>query len=372
MSRADSSLVADLAADRERWALHGRLEDADPDADLAGSFAWCRASVRAVGEERIVHVALHDSGGASVGLVVLEHGKTGWRSGSPGRACLRWPFQELGYGFGPRWEPGVAPEVRAGWLTALRSRFPDVHFELERCSAEAFGPRSADSHGSTRMAEGDATWTRAVEGSVDEYLASLKGKHRRDLAKYRRDIAAAGGEWIECSGAPVELARAFEACFELHRRRLSEKHTQSAYFSERGRRFLLALAREMGPEGLRLTLLRCGGRDVAGCLSYVFRHRYKAFLSGWDRSHARLDLGRQVIYHQILGEFERGVREIDLLGGDLDYKREFGLVRRPTLDVIGRPNPSAQRREALVGRALELYRGSRRWMRSDVRRRVSA
>ena len=48
--------------------------------------------------------------------------------------------------------------------------------------------------------------------------------------------------------------------------------------------------------------------------------------------------------------------KIDLLGGDLQYKREFGTVAHPTVDIVACPTKSAARREGLVAGALNLYR----------------
>lgn len=359
MSDAVGSLHAEELPAVAAWEFAGRFDALDRTSSFACSSAWNRAAAATLGEDRLVHVLLRDDAHSAVGLLCLERSASNWRSGSPGRPCLRWPLAELGYHFAPRWDPEFPEARRSYWLRAVCDVFPRTRIELQRTSTSA-RPAAGDLASPAQMTEGAGTWSLAPVHDRESYLAGLNGKHRRDLAKYRRDIASAGGEWVECGSGSDELAPLLDACFALHERRLSEKSASSAYLPSQNRAFIAALVTGTRENALRLSLLRCDGRLVAGCLSFAHHGRYWAFMSGWDRSHARLDLGRQVIYHQILREFERGLSEIDLLGGDLDYKREFGLAKRPTIDIVVHPDRRAARRERLIGSALDLYRGSRR------------
>ena len=157
-----------------------------------------------------------------------------------------------------------------------------------------------------------------------------------------------------------------DACFALHRSRMLAKGRHEAVLGARAEQFLRELARATADASLRLSLLRRQDRFAAACLSFVHHGRYQAHVSGWDQAHARFDLGRQVIYHQILAELPRGLRQIDLLGGDLDYKREFGLERTPTADVIARPSAAAATRERLVRGAIRVFRSARAALRPEA------
>lgn len=337
------------------FALALQSAQADADADFAGSPAWLQATAATFGDASLVHVGLVDAAGAVVGHLALQRTRAGWRSGLPGRATLSWPMAELGYGFRPRWL--VAGATRP-WLAALRACFPHHRLELCRTAPEALGASPVPSGIDT--APGVATWSLRVPGTRELWLAGLHGKHRRDLAKYRRDIDRGGGTWLDFA---VADEAALAACFQLHAARLQQKGTPQARLSATAERFLRALAATTAGAGLRLSLLQHDGRFVAACLSFVHRRRFKAFVSGWDRSHGRWDLGRQVLYHQVLAEFERGLAEIDFLGGDLDYKREFGLVREPTLDVVAAGGALARFCSRVVGGA----RGAWRRVRQEVR-----
>lgn len=332
-----------------------RAEQADADADFAGSPPWLQATAATFGESSLVHVAFVDATGTVVGHLALQRTRAGWRSGLPGRATLSWPMASLGYGFRPRWL--VAGSQRP-WLAALRACFPHHRLELCRTAPDAFGALPVPS--GIETAPGVATWSLRAPGTREQWLAGLHGKHRRDLAKYRRDIERGGGTWRDFA---VADEAALAACFQLHATRLQQKGKLQARLSATAQRWLHALAATTADAGLRLSLLQHDGRFVAACLSFVHRRRLKAFVSGWDRSHARWDLGRQVLYHQVLAEFERGLAEIDFLGGDLDYKREFGLLRQPTLDVVAPGGALARFCSRVVGGA----RGAWRRVRQEVR-----
>lgn len=346
-----TTLRATLVTAVEGMALAARADEADRTAEFAGSLPWLQAAERVLGRERLVHVALTPDGSAEpIGCLALQHTRADWRSGSPGRATLAWPMASIGFGFAPRWFGTPEP---AAWLPALRAAFPDHRLELRRCAPESLAAEAPEAF---ERSAGIGTWTLANPGDTATWLASLYGKHRRDLAKYRRDIDKAGGTWLDTTAAEPPL---LDACFQLHRARLNDKGTQSAYFAAEVEAFLRALAEATAGQGLRLSLLQRDGRFVAACLSFVHHGRYKAFVSGWDRAHARLDLGRQVLYHQILAELPRGLAEIDFLGGDLDYKREFGLQKQPTTDVVCHGSRFATLRAHVVDKALQIYRRTR-------------
>jgi CelD/BcsL family acetyltransferase involved in cellulose biosynthesis len=344
-------LRATLVTHGDGMELAALAETADPTADFAGSLPWLRAAGQALGVDAIVHVALHDAvGGALCGHIALQRTRADWRTGSPGRATLVWPMADVGFGFRPRWFGEPRPMA---WLPALRALFREERIELRRCD-----PICApdETPATFERSDGIGTWVLPQPGVTEAWLASLQGKHRRDLAKYRRDIQKAGGEWIDTTSADATL---LDACFQLHRARLQDKGKRSAYFAAPVEQFLRALASATAGAGLRLSLLRREGRFAAACLSFVHRGRYKAFVSGWDRAHARLDLGRQVLYHQLLAELPAGLAEIDFLGGDLDYKREFGLRKAATVDLVGHGNGLAKLRARVVAGAIEAYRNTR-------------
>lgn len=336
------------------WRLAAAAEAVDR-GPFAASLAWNRAAAQTLGDDRLVHVTLHDKKDAPVGLLALQTARANWRTGAPGLPQLGWPMAEIGYGYRPRWLDGVP---RTGWRTALAAAFPDRRIELRRCAADRTELGEAVEHGGGFVTtDGVATFVRERPGTVDEWLASLQGRHRRELAKYRRNIEKCGAEWLDTDQADDER---LAACLRLHEARLVAKGHAEARPTATTSSFFRALARETAGAGLRLTLLRRDDRFVASCLSFVHERRLQAFLSGWDRAHANLDLGRQVFYHQLLAELPRGLDEIDALGGEFSYKRELGLAPRATFDHVAHGGQVARLCANLVDGALRCYRIVRR------------
>jgi CelD/BcsL family acetyltransferase involved in cellulose biosynthesis len=346
--RTDSAPVrAEIVPASDGMALLARCR---PGA-FAGSLPWIEAAHRTLGADRLLHVKLSDAlDGTELGCLTLAQDRADWRSGSPGRIAWTWPLMAIGYGFGPRW---LGRHSAVDWPLAVQRVLPHARLELRR-SAVAAAP---DTSGDFVASEGIGTWRCEQPGTVEAWLASLVGKHRRDLHKYRRDIATAGGEWIDSERDDPTL---LDAGFALHRERLDQKGARSAYFAPDVEAFLRALATATAGRGLRLSLLACDGRFVASCLSFVHERQFLAFVSGWQRARSRLDLGRQVLFHQLLRELPNGLDAIDFLGGDLAYKREFGLTKQPTRDLVCHGGAFAALRARVVSGAIGIARHTRR------------
>jgi CelD/BcsL family acetyltransferase involved in cellulose biosynthesis len=331
--------------------LLGEFERARPHPEFAGSSAWCRATADVRGEEALVPIVMSKAGGDPVGVLLLQRVAAGWRSGSPGQSCLRWPFQEFGYHFTPAWRSADDADPR--WIDALVIAHPSDHVELLRCAPTA---RVEPTHSRMRVVDGPTTWRLSVDGDFERWRGGLRGEHRRDLGYYSRRIAKAGGAWDDLN-PDDDPAAALGDCFDLHARRVAAKGQSSAYLEPAARRFLVRLT-ELHRSSTRVTRLTIDGQVVAANLSFVHNGHYQCFMPGWEPRFHKLDLGRQVIYHQIEREFAAaaGLASIDLLGGDLAYKREFGLTPHPTLDIVSRPSTGASVREELAQSAIRVYR----------------
>ena len=359
-------LSAETCAPERAWKHALRLEERDHSARLAGSFAWCRTAADLLGDDATQHLLFRDGTGEVVGWTMLARATAGWRSGSPRVACLTWPFAAIGYRFRPRFASDLDAAVRGDWLAALHTACRGVRLELTRLDPQDAG--GAIPGAFVERTSGPSTWSIDVSGDAEAWYGTLEGKHRRDLKKYRRDIARVGARWCDTlDGASLEDS--LDACFALHRRRIAHKGATSACGEPRNERFLRALARHEAARATRVVVLRMDGEPAGACLSFAHHRRLEVTVSGWDQRFARYDLGRQVIHHQILREFERGLGEIDLLGGDLPYKREFGLRARETRDVVVRPTAFAAWREDVVGGALRVARMGRRLVAAGTRAR---
>ncbi|MCB9871778.1 MAG: GNAT family N-acetyltransferase [Planctomycetes bacterium] len=304
--------------------------------------AWARAAV-AAGEVLLgVEFLAADR---PIGATVLARDTATWHSGSPGQPRLRWPAMALGY----RFAPATAPECTLHrWVDALSAHFPDHRIELQRCDPDVVG----DIGERARTAAGVSTWRSARVPDFATWLANLRGTHRRDLGYYRRRLLRAGAQF---RSAPAE---ALDTCLALHRLRVADKGQQSGYLTGTAPQFLRTLARHAGP-ALRLTELCLDGDVVAACFALVHRDEYQCFLPAWNPAFRRFDLVRQLVYEQLREQLSAGPCTVDLLGGDLAYKRELGLTATPTVDVVVPPSRAARWREDVMRGALAVCRRMR-------------
>ncbi|MEM7201537.1 MAG: GNAT family N-acetyltransferase [Planctomycetota bacterium] len=348
----------------EATSLVARFEHADPTADLSTSTAWNVAAGAVRGESAVQRFALIDGDRQIVGLVALERRVAGWRSGSPGAALWTWPMAELGYEFRPRWRPECAAIVREHWQEAVADALAGERLELPRTAAAAC-PAEPSGLAAT---PGPAVWTAPAAASADAWLHSLQSRHRRDLGYYRRRIDRGGGVWRQFETEPTaDLDAALAISFQLHGERIATKGQRSAYLQPPHRAFLQRLAHELRETALRLTILSIDGAPAGSCLSFCYAGRYQAYMPGWSPAHHKLDLGRQIIAHQIQHDLDSGIHEISLLGGDLAYKRELGLEARATQDLVRVPSRPAELRQWLAPGVLRAYRGARAVVRTPLR-----
>ncbi len=338
-----------------------RALDADDDGpSFAGSAPWVEAAAEAIGAERIRCVALRDDDGRAVGALALELGRTTWRSGPIRHEVLRWPMADLGWRYAPRWTANAAPLHRMRWWRAVQSAFPDARLELSRTATDASAPHPLVPPRS-RVRGGGAVWALDVDGDVSAWHAVLLGRHRRDLGKYRRALERSGARFRDLTlGDDAD-----EWCatlFDLHARRIASKQQRSAALHPENRGFVETLVRRETGRRLRFTRVDLDGHTIGAVAAFVDRGRYEAYVSGFDPDVHRFDLGRQLPVAQVLAEFGRSLRRIDLRGGDLAYKRELGMQPVPTIDLVTRPTPFAALQEDVVATAFHWYRGVRAFL----------
>lgn len=355
-----SHLVARTVPLAEGFRFLADLDTADPMAELVGSPEWCHAAVDTVGADALRAIVFHEAQSAPtdwVGIVVLERRRAGWRSGSPGFPMWQWPMAEFGYGFRPRFQLNKLPLSHSDWWVPLRVHVGRTRLELLRCDSN-FGTASElldpFTHRTLQPLSGPAVWAGATGGSFDEWRKRLQTRHVRSFDYYSRRIRRENGQWRSFSTieqTPDDVEEALKRVFRLHALRVRAKGQRSAYLTRRGRRFLIALSRHGHSKlQLRLTELWIDSGAVAGALSFIKNGRFTCFMPGWHPNFSHLDLGRQVIYAQITNEWEASNRidVIDLLGGDLPYKAEFGLSPHSTLNWIAARSSFAARREHAV------------------------
>jgi CelD/BcsL family acetyltransferase involved in cellulose biosynthesis len=158
----------------------------------------------------------------------------------------------------------------------------------------------------------------------DALLASLHSKLKANCRRRRKKLEARGAVSVErVTGGPqlgARLAEAFTVEQSGWKGALGTAIGQSA--ATRG--FYTELAHTAAAEGwLSLYFLRCGGRAVAFQYGLTYRGKYLLLKPGYDEAFKECSPG-QLLMHEVLRDcIERGLSELDFLGPDMLWKRDW-------------------------------------------------
>ncbi len=182
-------------------------------------------------------------------------------------------------------------------------------------------------------------WYLKVEETWSDYLRSRDGTLRSTIKRMSRKFAAAGGT-LEVLADPATAEAAIQAFTDVYA--LSWK--QAEPYPE----FIPGLIRWLATEGkLRLGIARLAGRPIAAQLWIVHRGKASIFKLAYDPACAAFSPGTLLTAHLMEHVIDRdGVKEVDFLSGDDDYKKLWMSHRRERWGIVAY-NP-----RTLIGLAL--------------------
>ncbi|MGE0704613.1 MAG: GNAT family N-acetyltransferase [Vicinamibacterales bacterium] len=169
-----------------------------------------------------------------------------------------------------------------------------------------------------------------LKSSWQETVATLAGRHRRQLQKKERELTSAFQvelEVVERGGSIGDDVRQF---IEMHQRRWNETGADGALSDPATQRLLARAAERFSERGwLFLAFLRLNGRRAVANLCFVQRDTMLFYLSGTS---AHADAARAsspgLVLHALCmrAAIDRGIRVYDFLRGGERYKYELGAV----------------------------------------------
>ncbi len=153
-------------------------------------------------------------------------------------------------------------------------------------------------------------------GSEQAYMDKLSKSTKRNIRRRSRALAqrhpSMRFETLDASGIDPALVAHIIA---FNRARMASKNKMSTYCDEDAER-LAALAADEGMAGI----VRVEGEIVAGSVCARIGHNYYMMISGHALSFDEFSLGFLCCYWTAQACLRQGAREINLMGGRLDYK----------------------------------------------------
>ena len=365
--------ATDFEALGDAWAdLLAESEANSPFLDWAWQYQWWRH----YGEHRELALVTVRDCGRLVGIAPLyvDRVRAGTRVlrflGTP-EACSEW----LGFVI----EPGREFEVAGHILDFLHHDMADAWDLMELTDLPEHTDVLAAIDGQLgvqgrtyRREPGWSYYIVDLPDSWDAYLKSVSSNRRSRLRRMLRDMDKAGMRFVEAAD-PGQLDEAWQHLRRLHRMRRDVKGGGSSFDPEPLDRFHRSLLRSFLDRGeLCLSLLRNDDEVIAA--SYCLRRNGHVYFyqSGSDPAWERCRVGHAIRALEFQKAIERGDRQYDFLGGDMDYKRQWATSLVPTARlVVSAPRLTARARyhgQAMVRRArCEAKRLAPEWLRNVAR-----
>ena len=179
------------------------------------------------------------------------------------------------------------------------------------------------------------------DGCWERYLmkrtANFRKKIRRHWTAAKRDHQMVIRE-LECG---ADAGWFMDHLHRLHGLRWSER--ESLFLRQRSKLFHRELAARWAASGrMVLLVMEFGGSPVAANYAFIEGDSMWDYQGGWDMAHIDLSPAKLVNSENVRRAIARGVRMIDMLPGDLEYKSKWTQTFRKVADLEA-ANPTSVR-----------------------------
>ena len=225
----------------------------------------------------------------------------------------------------------LAGREEEAWMALLQSRAAervvwDLHAVPGRSPTVTLLPQLAAACGlSASVTVEERCPVLMLPSSWDEYLASLSGKHRHELARKMRRLEREAPEArATCASHPADVENRLGDFFDLHRR---SRVGKARFMDVRMEAFFRRVTTALGEHGgARLWFLDTASGPIASFITLEWNDTVGLYNSGFHPDRATLSPGVVLLGHLIRDAIGRGKRRFDFLRGEERYKYEFEPV----------------------------------------------
>lgn len=316
---------------------------------------WFGAWAAAHPEERPFVLVVYEPGGTVQAVLPLVLAR---------RGPLR-TLQFAGAAFGDWFVPLCAP---GGERWAAAALAPALHGHAGRWHVLALDRFDADPAWLAGLREGWPGRGPSVARLAEEdllshiefppegwegYLAAMRKKSRREIARMRRRLEEGHDVRFRPAGDEGEADRDIDAMFRFQDARWAQEGGSQA-LTGNAPAFHRGMARGALRQGwLRLWSLDVDGETIAVAYGWKLGARAFAYMQGYDVARRDLGGGTLLLAHEIEAAAGEGARVFDMLRGDEPHKQRLQTGNRPV------PSFVVTRRGHPAGAALAAVRGAR-------------
>lgn len=187
----------------------------------------------------------------------------------------------------------------------------------------------------------------SLDGTWDEYEASLSRARRKSLRRSRRRLELLGDVTFEVlDGTTSGVADALRDVFAVERAGWKGEQGTAMSCAADTQRFYTGIAAwAASADMLRLAFLRLDGRPIA--CDYALEHagRWYSMKAGYDEEFRRFGPGALLLHAELRHAFDVGLTSFDLLGDTDEFKSSWARERSERLMVQAFHNSVAGRLE---------------------------
>lgn len=186
-------------------------------------------------------------------------------------------------------------------------------------------------------------WSRSpylpIQGSWEDYYATLDRKHRSNLRNRWKRLSAEGQVELEVIDKTADLKKALADGFSLEAAAWKGKAGTAISSRPEVEKFYTRLACRTASRGwLRLAFLTLNRRRIAFQYTMAYGEKLYLLKPGYDPDYARY-APSQLLCEQVLRlAFEEGLTKFDFLGRDDPWKLEWTRAIHPHLWLLIFPN----------------------------------
>lgn len=160
----------------------------------------------------------------------------------------------------------------------------------------------------------------------EKYIAGIEGKQRREIRRKLRHLESSfmDGELVFAED-PDTLHDEVDIFLEM----MAQDPNKRDFLTDSMRQHLHHTAQIAFDNGwLQLAFFTIDGEKAAGNMSFNFNERLWLYNSGWEWEFREFSPGWLLLTYLIEWAIENGIKALDFMRGDEDYKYKFGGVDR--------------------------------------------
>lgn len=170
---------------------------------------------------------------------------------------------------------------------------------------------------------------RAPFLQLSDFARELDGRFRREMSRRERQLTGMHYERIT-----IADPHALDSVLELEGSGWKRDAGTALALDSRLCRFYRQVARGFARSGqLDLAFLEVGGRRVAAHFAAEDNHTYYLLKTGYDPEFSRYGVGHLLVREAALDARRRGLRRLDFLGRDSNWKRQWTRAGLPHVEL---------------------------------------